>query len=205
MKSTVYIFWITPVIVFGIAIWLLGIRVNLNSNSLPYGFYRVVNEMPDKHRIGATFLPEDIAEYGLKRGYLARRHLFSRKEPTSIMPVMKYIVGAEGDHVSIQDDILVINGVTYPQYPLLKYDSKGRPLKRFCPDSYTIPKDHYLLLSDHKHNSWDGRYWGPVKVTYILRPLMIFEDDGFRKVTLAERIIYFIFFILILLHLMISL
>jgi len=33
----------------------------------------------------------------------------------------------------------------------------------------------YILLSDFAKNSWDSRYWGPVGIQFLLKPLWLFE------------------------------
>ena len=35
----------------------------------------------------------------------------------------------------------------------------------------------YILLSDFAKNSWDSRYWGPVGVEFLVKPLWIFDHE----------------------------
>ena len=139
--------------------------------SIPFGLYREINRRPSAGYYGETFLEEKMVSHALKRGYIVK----SGGHEIKIMAIMKPIVGMPGDRVSIKDGLLSINDVSLPAYPILTCDSEGRPVQRFSVDEYTIPPDKYLLLSDYKMNSWDGRYWGPVSVEHILEPYLLFQ------------------------------
>jgi signal peptidase I len=89
------------------------------------------------------------------------------------MPVIKVIAGVPGDSFTVQNGILTINGKTYP---LQQTDRAGKPLKRFYGESVRkLQKEEYILLSDYVPNSWDSRYWGPVEIKYIIKPLVVFH------------------------------
>jgi len=40
----------------------------------------------------------------------------------------------------------------------------------------TLNRDEYILISTFAKNSWDSRYWGPVGIQFLLKPLWIFEN-----------------------------
>lgn len=156
---------------FYILLKMSGVYVNIYSNSMPYGLYRKVNRDPQRSSIAATCLNDELAKIGLERGYLDR----GRCE-TGIMPIVKRIVGVEGDQIRIDKGNVMINDVEFSQYKILKHDSKGRLVKRYYDDPYTLKKNEFLLMANYKENSWDSRYWGAVNVEFVLEPLLTVGD-----------------------------
>ena len=155
--------------VFVFIAYVSKLRFNLYSDSLPRGIYREINSVPEKGRFATTLLPKPIADHGVERDYLPSLN------KDNLQPALKIIIGVPGDHISLRNQMLVINGILQPTYRLLTRDSKGRPMKRFWNGPYTVPRDRFLLLSDYKPNSWDSRYWGPVKIKSLLAPVILFE------------------------------
>ncbi len=169
--ATVILCLLTMIFIAVTLVVMLKLRFNLYSDSMPRGIYREIDALPQRSFIAGTFLTDQIANFGLERRYLIHGRGLKR-----IQPVAKYIAGLPGDRVAIAGTQLFINGTLHPEYPVFTQDSMGRPLPRHPHTDYTIPEDRYLLLSDHRPNSWDGRYWGPVPINFILRPLLIFGD-----------------------------
>jgi len=145
------------------------IYFNIFTHSLPYGIYSRVNGFPQKGDFAATCLPSEIAHYGIKRNYLEQGHCDSG----SVL-VLKVIKGIPGDHYLVKDQILELNKHFYP---IMSKDSVGRPLKVFYDfNKGVINQGQYFLLSDFVKNSWDSRYWGPVHIQFLLKPLFLFES-----------------------------
>ena len=85
----------------------------------------------------------------------------------------KIIYGLPGNYFFIGDGLLDVDGI---KYPVLSHDSQGRPLKSFYKSNKVVlGRDQYLLLSNYVANSWDGRYWGPVAIKFLVKPFWIFD------------------------------
>lgn len=144
----------------------LRLYFNIFSSSVPVGIYRRVDDAPKTGSFAATCLDRSLAEFGLERGYLIRGNC-----KTGIQPVLKIIYAVEGDTFAVHDGLVVINGKKLTGFDVLDTDSKGRAVKPFFVGEHTLKKDEFILMSDHKKNSWDSRYWGPVPVEYLLEPV----------------------------------
>jgi len=141
---------------------------NFFTHSLPYGIYMRIQGSPQRDDYASTCLTSSIANYGIARGYLAEGVC-----KTGTVLVLKKIKGMPGDHYSVKNYFFELNGHSYP---IKDRDSSGRILKLFYLQKEGIlEKGQYLLLSDFVPNSWDSRYWGPVSIEFLLKPLWIFE------------------------------
>jgi conjugative transfer signal peptidase TraF len=161
LVSICFLFWI---IVDG-----FGLYFNLHSSSLPTGFYQRLDQVAEKGMYAATCLTPEIARYGLDRGYLLKGSC-----TTGIQPVMKKIYALDGDTVVMNSDKIIINGERSNDLEILERDSRGREVKRFFSGICRLDKNEYWLMSDYKVNSWDSRYWGPVKIEFVLKPVLTF-------------------------------
>ncbi len=146
------------------------IYFNLFTHSLPYGIYMKVEGVPQRGDYAASCLTPQMARYGIARGYLVQGNC-----PTGSVLVLKKIKGLPGDHFRVRRNFLELKGASYR---IMNEDSLLRPLKIFyAPDDNILGKDRYMLISDFKSNSWDSRYWGPVSIQFLLKPLWIFEKS----------------------------
>jgi signal peptidase I len=101
--------------------------------------------------------------------------------------LIKRIVAIGGDRVTLADGQLTVNGEplgdsaseTYGAHiALLNLDTGGGP----DIDALTVPAGMVLALGDHRGNSTDGRFFGPIPETEIVgRALGIYyrRGDGF--------------------------
>ena len=142
---------------------------NVFTHSLPYGIYMRIKGNPQRNDYAVTCLTPEIAQYGINRRYLATGNC-----DTGAVMVLKIIKGVPGDHFVVKNGFFALNGCSYP---ITNKDSWGRTLKVFYRQKDGIlDKGKYLLLSDFVNNSWDSRYWGPVSIQFLLKPLWLFEN-----------------------------
>ena len=88
---------------------------------------------------------------------------------------VKRVVGLPGDRVAILDGHLFVNGERYEE-PYINDDYRTGSGYLF--PEYTVPEGYYFVMGDHRNNSNDSRYIGPItrdmimgKVTQVLWPL----------------------------------
>jgi conjugative transfer signal peptidase TraF len=142
---------------------------NIFTHSLPYGIYMKIKGIPQRGDYVASCLTQEIAQYGIDRRYLAKGNC-----DTGTVRVLKMIKGLPGDHFVVKNGFLSLNG---DSYLIMDKDSSGRTLKVFYkPNEGVIDQGKYILLSDFSKNSWDSRYWGPVTIQFLLKPLWISEN-----------------------------
>ena len=142
--------------------------LNIFTHSLPQGIYIRSSGVPKVGDYAVSCLTPEIAQYGIKRGYLATGNC-----DTGTVPVVKVIHGIPGDYFLIKNGLLEIHGI---KYPILDHDSQGRPLKVFYKSNkIVLGEDKYLLLSNYVTNSWDARYWGSVTIKFLVKPFWIFD------------------------------
>ena len=145
------------------------IYFNIFTHSLPYGIYIRINGTPQRGDYAASCLTQEIARYGIARCYLAKGNC-----DTGTVRVLKLIKGIPGDHFVVKNGFFELNGNSYH---IMDKDSSGRTLAVFYTQKEgVLDKGKYILLSDFVKNSWDSRYWGPMSIEFLLKPLWIFEN-----------------------------
>jgi conjugative transfer signal peptidase TraF len=141
------------VVVFGLA----GARVN-TTKSIALGLYWTSDRPMQK---GEYVLlcppPVGVIEEARRRGYLAAGPCHG-----GFGYMMKRILAAGGDSVTVDAGGVRVNGLLLPHSAPLPADPAGRPLPRFRADHYMLGASEVLLLSDVSSTSFDGRYFGPV-------------------------------------------
>lgn len=80
---------------------------------------------------------------------------------------IKRIIGLPGEHVAIMHDDLYIDGELMEEDFLDKSSSKVKnqfafTLENLVGNYPVIPKDHYLVLGDHRNDSTDSRTFGVI-------------------------------------------
>jgi signal peptidase I len=79
-------------------------------------------------------------------------------------------VGLSGDHVSIHNDQLVVNGHAEPAGTKKNFPAEGE---------YTVPADHVFVLGDNRDHSYDSREWGPVPIKNVKgRAIVVWKRAG---------------------------
>jgi len=103
------------------------------------------------------------------------KFIYSQKELTVFemhagQDFIKRIVGVPGDTIEVRDKVLYVNeerqAETYVQhrYNAIMPAYIG-PRDNFGP--YTVPPDMVFMMGDNREDSYDSRFWGPVKIENI--------------------------------------
>ncbi len=135
------------------------------SESEPKGLYLRTPERVRTGRVIAFRAPDLAFPYADGRmGYLRR------------VPILKQVAASAGDEVCTQGGSLRINGRW--RAPVLVYDPRGKPLPRWraC---RRLRAGEFFVFSDLIPNSFDSRYYGPVRIDQVVgvfRPLLIEGD-----------------------------
>lgn len=145
------------VITLGLLCYAVGARVN-TSKSIPVGLYWTSNQPVEKGAY-VLFCPPQVGVIAeaKKRGYLSAGFC-----PGDYGYMMKRILAAKEDSVTISDDGVRVNGELLPFSTPLRQDGAGRALPRFQSVHFIVGNSEVLLMSDVSGTSFDGRYFGPV-------------------------------------------
>jgi conjugative transfer signal peptidase TraF len=105
---------------------------------------------------------EPIFKLAKERGYLEAGF-----GPAGTCALIKRVAAAAGDHVTIDNQGVWVNGVRLKNSAPRPADEAGRPLRPYYLSDYTLGEDEVLLMSDYSAESFDGRYFGPLSKTTI--------------------------------------
>lgn len=134
------------------------------TNSLPKGFY--VRTLGQVHRGDlVAFKPPPYAEKMIRDRHYLRDDGF----------LMKKIIGIEGDSICTERGSFYVHGVNYGGF--VNADAEGRTLPRYYYCG-RIKKGDYIVGLAGENNSFDSRYFGPVKKENIIgRIALIWRFD----------------------------
>lgn len=182
--------WSVFLIVFIIrAIFLGNYHVPTGSllPTIQIGDYLLVNKLSYEVRVPLTNIV--LWKYSSpKRGDI----VVFRYPPNPNIDYIKTVIGLPGDHISMQDKQLYINGKKVPTKYIRSFiepaDSAMVPVKEYqenldghkhdiliqpwtTPTNFknlVVPKGEYFMMGDNRDNSADSRYWGFVPAKDIL-------------------------------------
>lgn len=145
-----------------------GITINI-TDSMEKGIY-----IEQKKTISAGDIVSVCLSNSDKKFGLDRRYLDAGESCNGTLPVIKKIIAVPGDTVTLQNDFIRVNHIQYA-YQTHHQDSQLRLLNAYPRGIYTNTTG-YWLIGTNSQNSWDSRYWGPVKkeqILMVLKPLWI--------------------------------
>jgi conjugative transfer signal peptidase TraF len=153
------------ILLLGVACHALGARVN-TTRSIPVGLYWTSGASVEKGAY-VLFCPpshfqSDVFELAKDRGYIGAGFCLG-----GYGFMMKRVLAAGNDVVSIAGDGVRVNGALLPLSAPARTDKGGRVLPRFRSSSFVLGDDEVLLMSDVSATSFDGRYFGPVNRSQI--------------------------------------
>ena len=142
--------------------YALGFRVN-TTPSYPQGLYRLDSTKVENVERGqlVLFCPsDDVAKLGMERGYIG-----SGPCPSGGRPLAKAVVGLPGDEIRI-DGRVWVNGILQQNSAVRTVDSAQRPMPQQT-SGLVIADDELFVMSDYIENSFDSRYFGPVRAKTV--------------------------------------
>lgn len=146
----------------------VGARIN-TSKSIPVGLYWMTERHIEK---GEYVLlcppPSNVFDEAKKRGYFGAGFC-----PGDYEYLMKKILAAKKNKVSISDDGVRVNGELLPFSTPLSADKQGRPLP-VLRGEYELSDSDLLLMTDVSPISFDSRYFGLVnraQIKGVIRPI----------------------------------
>jgi conjugative transfer signal peptidase TraF len=150
-----------------------GLRIN-TSKSIPVGLYITSSASVEKGSYVLVCPPQfGVFDEAKKRGYIGAGFC-----PGGYGYVMKRVLAAKDDTVTVADDGVRVNGDLLPLSAPIRTDKVGRPLPRYRVGAYVLGDDELLLMSDASATSFDGRYFGPIKrsqIEAVIRPIFTFS------------------------------
>ncbi|MBD8829006.1 conjugative transfer signal peptidase TraF [Pseudomonas sp. CFBP 13602] len=156
-------------------IYAAGGRFN-TSKSLALGLYWITDAPVNKGAYVMVCPPErQVFLDARERGYIDAGFC-----PGNFGHLMKKILAAKGDTISVTSQGVTVNGEVLPYSKPIAADGVGRPLPQLSSERYTLGESELLLMSDSSPTSFDGRYFGPItrgQVTSVIRPVLTWKGE----------------------------
>ena len=156
------------VLSLGAAGYIAGARFN-TTQSIPVGLYWTSGQ-PVVKGAYVLFCPPETNVFAVAK---ARGYIGAGFCPGGYGFMMKRVVAANGDTVSISDDGVRVNTELLPISIPLRMDKAGRALVRFGSSRFSLDSSEVLLMSDVTGASYDSRYFGPIdrrQIKAVLTP-----------------------------------
>jgi conjugative transfer signal peptidase TraF len=156
-------------LLLGAMAYASGARIN-STRSIPVGVYWLSSD-PVVKGAYVIFCPPQVGVFdeAKARGYIGAGFC-----PGEYGYMMKRVLAAKNDAVSITAEGVRVNGELLPLSTPIEADSTGRPLPRFQAERFTLSGSELLLMSDVSGISFDGRYFGPIdcsQIKGVIRPV----------------------------------
>lgn len=152
-----------------------GARVN-TSKSIPVGLYWISSSPVEKGSYVLFCPPEGkVFEDAKGRGYIGSGFC-----PGGYGYMMKKVLAAGHDVVSVSEEGVQINGEQLPLSAPLAVDGAGQPLPRYRVSDFMLGDQEVLLMSDVSATSFDGRYFGIInrkQIRTVIRPVWVWSDN----------------------------
>jgi conjugative transfer signal peptidase TraF len=147
----------------------LGARIN-TTKSIPLGLYWASSALAAEGAY-VMFCPPQrgVFDEAKRRGYIGVGWC-----PGNYSYMMKRILAAKGDSVSVSDDGVRVNDKLLPNSAPHEADKLDRPLPHYRTKHYVLSDSEVLLMSDVSATSFDGRYFGPIhrpQIKTVIRPI----------------------------------
>ena len=155
MKGATLIVTAVPVLALGLAsVVSLPKKLIYNASaSALLGLYWLDDQPIKRGDFVLVQVPMRVRTLVEERGYLP-----------SEVPLIKRVMGVEGDEICREATHISINGKTVAEAQIR--DGLGRPMPVWQ-GCHVLARDRVFLLQDHLH-SFDGRYFGPVDRSLII-------------------------------------
>ena len=156
-------------LLLGAIVYASGVRLN-STRSIPLGVYWLTSD-PVAKGAYVLFCPPQAAVFdeAKARGYIGAGFC-----PGDYGYLMKRVLAAKGDAVTVAAEGVRVNGELLPFSAPIPAHPAGRPLPRFAADRFTLSASELLLMSDVSGKSFDGRYFGPIarsQIEGVIRPV----------------------------------
>lgn len=156
--------------VLGTTLYAFGARIN-TTRSIPVGLYWT-DDAPVQKGSYVLFCPPrgSLFDEAKNRGYIAAGFCNG-----GYGFMMKRVLAAKGDTVSISADGVVVNGELLPHSRPLPADKAGRLLPQVTVSTRTLDDAELLLMSEVSDTSFDARYFGVIndsQIDSVIRPIL---------------------------------
>jgi len=147
---------------------VFGIRLNIASNSLPPGLYRIV---PAGKGSDLLICPTGVAEkVSIEREYRVK----SFGCGDGYAPLLKPIAARAGDTVTLSQAGVAVNGKLLQNSKQYPKDGIGRPMPMVPFGTYAVLPGTVWVISSYNRFSFDSRYFGPVNLDEKVRYAKLF-------------------------------
>jgi len=128
------------------------------SASAPIGLYRVLPANAVRGDLVLVRTPASVRQLAAERGYL----------PATV-PLVKRVAAVGGDVICAAGDVISVNGRGVGER--LAHDRSARPLPAWS-GCHLLDDGEVFLLMEGVSDSFDGRYFGPVRRAAIIGRLV---------------------------------
>jgi conjugative transfer signal peptidase TraF len=147
---------------------VVGIRLNIASNSLPPGLYRIVSAGKGSDLL---ICPTGVAEkVSIEREYRVK----SFGCDDGYAPLLKPIAARAGDTITLSEAGVAVNGKLLQNSKQYPKDGIGRPMPLVPFGTYAVLPGTVWVISSYNRYSFDSRYFGPVNLDEKVRYAKLF-------------------------------